>query len=155
MPYPYRYAPHAEVLGAAASATVNHLRRAEVLPSLEKHGLLDIQAEEWYPVDKFVHVFEEWYASHTSVMADLVSVGMAIIDNMVLPPNLDALATIDKLMLIGQLHDMQHRGGDPGGYKIELLDDYHIRYTEDTVYPDHMIYGYIYGIARRFLGRDH
>ncbi|NDJ52064.1 MAG: hypothetical protein GYB68_03145, partial [Chloroflexi bacterium] len=32
---------------------------------------------------------------------------------------------------------------------------YHIRYTEDTVYPDHMIYGYIYGIARRFLGRDH
>ncbi len=154
MPYPYRYAPGAEVLGQAASAIFNHMLGDEVMDSLRKHGVDQLKPDEWYPVDKFIEVFADWFKNPENTSNQLVSVGMAIIHNAVLPPEMESAPLIDKLILLGKLHDINHRGsGDPGRYVIEQLGEKHLKYTTNTPYPDDMIYGYIYGVAKRFLPR--
>jgi len=152
MSYPYRYAPDCKVIGAAASALVNHMNRDAVIDSLETHGLVEIEPEAWYPADKFVNVFKDWIESDPSgVSSNLVSVGLAIIENMVLPPDMETMSQREKLLMVGTLHELQHSGGDPGGYEIFEVGPQHIQYNTNTIYPDDMIYGYIYGIARRYL----
>lgn len=154
MAYPYRYAPDAEVLGAAASALINHMNRDAVEASLKAHGLDDLKLDEWYPVDKIINLFKDWMDNDPSgVSSNLVSVGLAIIENMVLPPEMEAVSQRDKLLMVGTLHELQHRGGDPGGYEIIEVGPQHIQYNTNTVYPDDMIYGYVYGIARRYLDK--
>jgi hypothetical protein len=79
---------------------------------------------------------------------------MAIIDNAVLPPEMETAPLVQKLMLLSALHDINHRGtGDPGRYIVEQVGEKHLKYTTNTPYPDDMIYGYIYGVAKRFLPR--
>lgn len=154
MSYPYRYAPGAEVLGQAASAIFNHMLGDEVMDSLRKHGVDQLKPDEWYPVDKFIEVFADWFRNPENTSNQLVSVGMAIIDNAMLPPEMESAPLVQKLMLLGALHDINHRGtGDPGRYIIEQVGEKHLKYTTNTPYPDDMIYGYIYGVAKRFLPR--
>lgn len=153
MHYPYRYVPGVEVLGAAASAIFNHLLGDEVMESLRKHGVDQLQPDQWYSVDKFIEVFADWFRNPSNTSNQLVSVGMAIIDNAVLPPEMETAPLEQKLFLLGALHQINHRNGDPGSYQIEQVGEKHIKYTTNTPYPDDMIYGYIYGVARRFLPR--
>lgn len=150
MSYPYRYTNGAEVLGQSASAIFNNIRRDDVIESLKKHGVAQLEPDQWYPVDKFVDVMAEWY-QNSSTTDNLVSVGMAIIENAPLPPEVNQQSPIEQLSLISMIHDQSHRNGDVGKHIIEQVNSEHIKITSNTPYPDDMIYGYIYGICKRFL----
>lgn len=150
MSYPYRYAPNAEVHAAAIIPIYNHYRRAEVLESVREHHLEDLEEDHWYPVDELIELFTEWFEMESS-MSNLVSVGMALIYHMEFPPELEDLDTIDKLLALGELHMLHHRNGAVGSYQAELVSPNHIVYTENTIWPDDMIYGYLYGAAQRML----
>lgn len=151
--YPYRMAPFAEIHGAAIIAVYNHYRRDEVLESVRSHHLTELDPDGWYSVDDFINLFAEWFNMDSS-MSNLVSVGMALIYHMEFPPDLEAADYLTKLLALGELHMMHHRNGDVGGYKVRMEDNTHIVYTENTVWPDDMIYGYIYGAAERYLPKD-
>ncbi|MBK8022785.1 MAG: hypothetical protein IPK19_15460 [Chloroflexi bacterium] len=150
--YPYRYAPNAEVSGVAMSAIFNHARREEVLDSLQRFGLEYLEPDQWYPVDQFINMFAEWFQS-PAVSTNLISVGMAMIYHMELPEIAEKESSIDKLLLLGDLHSLYHRNGDVGGYSVEMVSPNTIRFTENIIWPDDMIYGYLYGAAQHFFGR--
>lgn len=152
MSFPYRYAPGVEVSGTVMSAIFNHYRRDEVLESLQKHHLDYFDADQWYPVDQFLRLLNEW--SHMpSFMTNLISVGMAMIYHLDVPDEIERLDPVAKLCLLGDLHTTAHRHGDAGHYAVEQVANRVIRYTENMVWPDDMIYGYIYGAAQHFLGQ--
>ncbi len=150
MIYPYRYAPHAQVLGAGMSAIFNHYRREAVLASLKTHGLDYLEPDEWYEVDKFIEVFAEWHHL-PAFTTNYVSVGMALIYHMEALDELDAVDPLQKLLLLGDLHVAQHRAGEVGRYKVTQLTERHIVYEENMVWPDDLIYGYIYGATQHIL----
>lgn len=152
MNYPYRYANQAQVSGALMSALFNHYRRDEVLDSLQAHGLDYFDADKWYPVDQFINLLSEW-AQQSSFSTNAVSIGMAMIYHIELPDELENLPTQDKLLRLGDFFMAQHNGTDLGHFTADQLDDRTIRYTENTVWPDDIIYGYIYGAAQRYLGQ--
>ncbi len=149
MAYPYRYAPDGEVLGAGISAIFNHRRRNEVLDSLVYHGADYLDPETWYPVDKFINIFTEWQTM-PDTSTNIISVGMAMIYHLEWPGDTDRLDLTGRLAALGDLHSMYHRG-DVGGYATRVESLNHIVYTENTIWPDDMIYGFIYGAAQHFL----
>ncbi len=149
MSYPYRYAPGCDVLGAGISAIFNHRRRNEVLDSLSYHKADDLDPNTWYPVDKFIDIFAEWIEMPGG-NDNVVSVGMAMIYHLELPPAMERLKSVDKLLALGDLHLSHHRG-DIGRYQIQLDGQRHIVITENTIWPDGMIYGFVYGAAQHFF----
>lgn len=149
MSYPYRYAPGAEVSGAIMSAVFNHYTRNDVIESLERHGLDYFDAENWYPVEQFISLLEEW-SEMPAFTTNFVSVGMAMIYHIDLPDDFDKKNPVDKLFLIGELHLSHHRG-EAGTYVVKQTGPSTIQFKENTVWPDDLIYGYIYGAAQRFL----
>ncbi len=153
MDYPYRFAPSAEVMGAVMSAVFNHYQRSDVLESLQKHGLDYFEADQWYPVDTFVNLLAEWWHI-PEFFTTFVSVGIAMAYHIELPDEAEALGVPEKLMLMGDLHMQQHRGQGVGGYQVKRLSANSIRYTENTLWPDDMIYGYLYGAAQRYLDKS-
>jgi len=150
MVYPYRYAPGAEVSGAVMSAIFNHYRRDEVINSLRKHHLDYFEPDQWYLVDQFINLLAEC-SQQPSFSSNLISVGMPMIYHIEPADEIFSLSSLEKLLMLGDLHMSQHRNGDAGGYTVTQLADQAIRYTENTVWPDDMIYGYLYGAAKRFL----
>ncbi len=150
--FPYRYAPGAEVSGAAMTAIFNHYRRDAVISSVKAHHMDDLDPESWYPVDEFINLLKEWM-NRPNAMTNLVSVGMAIIYHIEPGEDFENLDTVQKLLQLGDIHSAQHRKGSPGKYVVKQLDDKHIQYWENTVWPDDMVYGYLYGAAQRYL--DH
>lgn len=151
MSYPYRYAPGAEVSGAIMSAVFNHYRRDEVIDSLTAHELDYFDADKWYPVDQFVDLLKEW-SLHPSFTSNYVSVGMAMIYHIELSDDLQALDSVAKLLKLGEFFMAQHRGQGIGAFSAEAVSPSAIVYTESTVWPDDIIYGYIYGAVQRYLG---
>lgn len=152
MAYPYRFSPNAEVFGAGMSALFNHYRREDVIDSLTRHGLDYFEPDGWYPVDRFINLLAEWSKMAGSITT-LVSVGMAMTYHIELPDDIALLSGLEKIMLLGDMHVQQHRSGDVGAYTVERTDENKIRFTENMIWPDDMIYGYIYGTAKRYL--DH
>lgn len=152
MAYPYRYAPDAEVSGAVMISLFNHYRRDDVIDSLQRHGLDNLDAERWYSVDPFIRLLDEW-SKMPSFSTNLISVGMAMIYHLEPPEDTSGLSPVEKLLMLGEMHMAHHRNGDAGSYTIRQLNDKTIRYIENTIWPDDMIYGYIYGAAQRYLGQ--
>lgn len=151
MTYPYRFAPGVEVSGAIMSAIFNHYRRDDVLASLQAHGLDYFDPDQWYAVDQFINLLAEW--SHMPAFStNLVSVGMAMIYHIDLPDAIERLSDFDKMLKLGDLHIAQHRNGDVGSYTVKAVSPRMISYRQNTVWPDDLIYGYIYGAAQRYIG---
>ncbi|MEM6281293.1 MAG: hypothetical protein AAF787_03795 [Chloroflexota bacterium] len=155
MSYPYRYASGIEIIGATASAIFNHTQSNEVMDSLREHGVDHLQPDAYYPVDRFIDVFADWYRTGDNLMMNLVSVGMAVIENAELPPDVEDWPLMQQLALPKILHEMSHRPAQPGQIDMEIVSDAHIIFTENTVWPDDVIYGLIYGVAQHFLARGY
>ncbi len=150
--FPYRYAPGAEVSGAAMTAIFNHYRREAVISSVRAHNMDELDPETWYPVDDFINLLKDWMEQPNS-MTNLVSVGMAIIYHIEPSDEVQDLDAVQKLLLLGDFHTAHHRGSGVGSYTVRQVADRHIEFVENTVWPDDMIYGYLYGAAQRYL--DH
>ncbi|MEL6269441.1 MAG: hypothetical protein AAFV33_08415 [Chloroflexota bacterium] len=155
MTYPYHNAPNIEIIGATASAIFNHTLSHAVMDSLREHGVDQMQPDQYYPVDKFVKVFADWYQTGDNLMMNLVSVGMAVVDNAQLPADVDDWPLMQQLALPKIIQETSYRPHPPGAINMEVVGDDHIIFTEDTVWPDDVIYGLIYGVAQHFLAPDY
>lgn len=152
MRYPYRYAPDAQVSGAIMSAIFNHYRRDSVIDSLKQHNLDYFDADQWYPVDQFINLLAEW-SQLPEIVSNYVSVGMAMTYHIELPEELEALDAMTKIHRLGDFMMSQHRGAGVGSFTARITGEKSVIYTESTLWPDDIIYGYIYGAARRYLPR--
>jgi hypothetical protein len=115
---------------------VENVTAEEIQPFMEKHDLIHPEPNAWYPAQKFLNVLND-LATASILTSNLVSIGMAVISHMVLPPELENAPLPAILNAWGALYKMQHRGsGDIGWVKIEKITDTHYKAARKSIYPE-------------------
>lgn len=139
----------AEMLGASLSALMDNLQSEEIRPFLEKYSLEQIDPMKWYP-QQLVLDFERAIAkSQIDAMYSLVAIGMKGIDSMPLDPNVQ---TLEQAVILG--NTMMRRvcrniPEDEGAIIVENRPGY-LLVIQNVPFPDDMIYGYLWALARRY-----
>jgi len=145
--------PKVEVSGYPMLGFIQCLRKEEIAPYLELRGLLNINPEGWYPVQKWLDVLSDLAEERPGqAMFDFVAVGMKLIELTPFPPEWDALPLGQIFAFANQNYaSAQHRGGDAGEITTELIRPKHAITKLRTPYPDDFWYGVFYGFCRRYL----
>jgi hypothetical protein len=149
--------PNSEVIGQSMLGFVQCAMYDELRPFLERYGLAEVDPDQWYPLQVWLDILNDLPAKRAGqAMFDFVSVGMAIAEVAPMSPVYgngmhfgDALVASS-----GGGYLRSHRGGDVGGHSAKKIDNNHVVVTTRTPYPDDLIYGVLYGMARRYLPDD-
>jgi hypothetical protein len=144
----YTCDPALELNGHSAAALIRSINLDNYMAVLKAHGLDSIQSEQWYKMQEILHALSE-IGEQTSGIMDLVSIGMAAGDGSILPQEVLALPPQKLLEQYAAVFPKRHRGGDPGWITVEHIDAATTRITSDTIYPDDLFYGLMYGLLRR------
>jgi len=146
------FEPEAEAIGQSMLGFIECLRREEIRPYLEAHGLTDIQPNGWYPVQQWLDVLSDLSEDRPGqAMFDFVAIGMQISQTSSYPPEFEKMSFFEVLQAAAVAHNsMQHRNYS-GRMKVERIGPRHIRVAIRVPYPDDLMYGATYGVTRRFL----
>jgi hypothetical protein len=139
-----------EVIGQNVTAFIECSNRDAILPHLEKHGLDKIQPDKWYPLQDFLDVINDMMAAGGTT-GDLVSIGMKMAETAVFPPEFDEMPLTEIMRDWNTAYELNNRGSDIGGFKVEIISDTHVKVTYRIPYPDDYNYGVFFGTAKRFL----
>lgn len=142
--------PNVEVIGANLRSFLENTHREDIQPMLEKHGLTEVQPDLWYRLQPWLDVLSE-IAQRGGAMFDFVSIGMAVSETAMLPPEVEKMSFADFMANLDAFYQMQHRGGDAGSLKVTRVGPQHLRIDVCVPYPDDLEYGTAYGFAKRFL----
>lgn len=142
-----------EVIGQNMLSFVQNINAQNVMPLLKKHGLAEIDPEQWYPLQRWLDVLSDLSAQAGGVF-DMVAIGAAISQTALMPPEVEKMPFEQFLYLVDQVYQMQHRNGDAGKVEIEKVADRHMKVIVRVPYPDDLEYGTTYGFAHRFLPKD-
>lgn len=141
------FEPGVEVAGHAILSTIAGLGEI-ARDTLQRHGITEVKPEGWYSQQAWLDTLKELNERGIA----LQSVGMAIPDNAMFPPDIDdahkALAAIDIA------YHMNHRSGRIGNYHYERTGERQARLTCTNPYPSDFDYGIIYRMAQRFGPTD-
>jgi hypothetical protein len=146
------FSPDVEVLGIAMHSVVAGLGD-EGQSILVKYGLGKIELTEWYSQQRWLNAFREIATGRMNAMFNLVAIGMKIPETAIFPPDIDTITA--GLYSIDVAYHMNHRGGEIGCYRAEVINENQIDLICENPYPDDFDYGLIYGTARRFCPNDH
>ncbi len=132
---------------------INNMVYEEVIEVVRKHGLHNLDPNAYYPADKFINVFAD-LINRSNKHMNLVGLGMAVIDNTPLDPEIDNWELEKQLALpvLAYKHKM-YKDKLPGDFSLEWISNDHVAYHEALVWPDDFMYGYIYSFAKRFLSK--
>lgn len=129
---------------------VENIQHDDIQPYLDKYNLNTIDPQKWYSARNFIAILNEIGADNGGMM-NLVAIGMAVAQKMLMPPELVNAPLSTILFLWNDLYHLQHRNGQIGEVKAEQINDHHIRTIHTHLYPDDFTYGLAYGMAKRFL----
>lgn len=148
------YDPGVKVNGQTILSVVNAMEygREGRLELLKKHGLTDIQPEEWYEQQKWLNAFRDIYNSLGE--KTLFIIGKAIPENAKFPPEIDSLEKALKAIDIA--YHMNHTKGEIGTYKVTEFDAKKRRAVMvcNTPYPSDFDRGIITTMTGRFRPKD-
>jgi hypothetical protein len=148
----YVTSPEAEMHGAAMQAYFKNLNSHDVKPYLEqilkKYGLTEISPNRWYPSQLALDLYR-LITSQGGGMFDLVAIGMRMVEDAPYPAEVDSIQAALQGLNEGYKMGVRNFPSDEG-YVIEELSQRHVRVYEYLPYPHDIMYGYIYGLARRF-----
>lgn len=150
--YTYTCQPECEIHGGLLNQLHTHINHSEVASMVSLHDLDQIEEEAWYPLQRLFDVFNEVNSSHGAMM-NFVSIGMAVAENALLPPNMNDAATTEFWQLWSDGYFYNHRNGNIGALDVEFPEDGRVRVIDTTPYPTDHIYGVIYGFFKRFNPR--
>lgn len=142
--------PGVEVRGEVLIALVDNMQAAAMAPYLEKHGLVGIQAGEWYPVKNYQDFLNDM-SERANQSSNFTAIGVAIASTAHIPLDTEN-ATLEQIVQAwDDIYQSNHRGGDIGYKTIERIDDnYYVATLHGGLYPDDFEYGVIYGLVKRF-----
>lgn len=146
-----RYTCDPEVMlnGTTVSALMHSIQHENYIHIVQKYGLVDVDPKGWYPLQKVLDVFNE-ITELPGARMDFVSVGIAAADLSPLPPEVEALSAHEFFKLYERVYPQRHQGGNPGEVRVQVHDPDHITLVFDNPYPSDVMYGLMYGYARRF-----
>ncbi|GEM_PF-5870192 len=115
-----------------------------------KIGTIDPNA--WYPRQEWLNLLKK-LEKHTNTTENQISIGIKVIENAVLPPDLVISSVTDAINVLIAVYVNEQKNLPAGdtGYVVTKIDDKHYEILDDNPYLFHVNYGYIYGILRRFL----
>ncbi|MDJ1504362.1 hypothetical protein [Xanthocytophaga agilis] len=119
---------------------------------LEKHGLGNIQPDQWYSQEKWLNAFRD-ISKHLGDPT-LFVIGKAIPENALFPPEIDSLEKA--LNSIDIAYHMNHRGGEIGSYKLTSFDaaKREAIMVCHNPYPSEFDRGIITTMLRKFKPKD-
>lgn len=139
--------PESRILGLALNAVLASIKLEEFSDLVEKNGLNHIDPNAWYPTQIVLNMYKA-ISEQPNGSENLVSIGVKVYENAVLPPEIDTI--LAALHTLNAVMDLNMQNVETERYTIVEEDDRHIRVTETTAFPHDLIYGYFYGICRRF-----
>ncbi|MEM9953922.1 MAG: hypothetical protein AAF846_20095 [Chloroflexota bacterium] len=139
---------HNQSLGASIKSVFAAMG-SRVEPILEKNNLANVESDKWYPQQDYLNVYNDLEADDSSVMSDLVSIGMKILDEAQFPPDID---NIEKALLSMDAYYKLNNRDAYGGWQVEI-DEKSATCTSTTPFPTDLEYGILYAMARRFAGQ--
>jgi len=142
--------PNSKVLGKAALAMSKCIQSDAIYPYLQRYHLTDIDPDHWYPLQTLLEVLNAIIASSEDAMFNLVSIGLALVEARAYPAEWHSWSFEDIVLTADAAHQAIHQG-DVGGHQVEIIEPQHAVIKTRTPYPDDLIYGTFYGIAREFL----
>lgn len=149
----YKCDPHVELNGNSTKALLRSMLVDEYRHILEKYSLADIDVEAWYPLQQILNVLAE-IGRNKNAMMDFVSIGLAAAEYSMFPPEIEQVSIQEFFRLYQQVYPTRHRNGDAGQLWVDVAENGNITITLDNPYPDDLMYGMMYGFARRFSPRN-
>jgi hypothetical protein len=138
--------PGVEMRGSAMMAYVSGMI-GDIRPILAKHHLTTVLPDDWYPIQLSLDILKTIAGDRNST-ANLVSIGMKIPDEAEFPPEINSVETA--LLALDTAYHMNHRNGEIGHYRAEIVGHHNITLVCDNPYPCDFDYGIIYSLVRRF-----
>ncbi|MBN1566042.1 MAG: hypothetical protein JXA10_19540 [Anaerolineae bacterium] len=142
--------PTSEVRGDVLLSLLTNLRADNMKPYLKQFSLDDIHANEWYPTKNFLDMLNE-LSRNPNLTPNYVAIGLNVPETAYMPPELENASFADVLEGWDNHYQSNHRHADIGHKIAEKVHDQHYKITMQSIYPDDMEYGVLYGFAKRFL----
>jgi hypothetical protein len=139
--------PNIEVYGASMLSVIDSLGE-KVKPLLVKHGLDNINPEQWYPLQPYLDFYKDVASARFNAALNLVRVGLKVPEKAVFPEGIDSIPKA--LSVLDEAYYMNHRGGDIGHYRAQVIHSRQIDMVVDTPFPCDLDFGIVQGLARRF-----
>lgn len=139
--------PNAEIIGAALKPYYSAITHNDFKHILEQYDLNEIDPEQWYPQQLTLDVQKRIFQGEGGSQ-NLVAIGMKIIDDAIFPP-MNSLEEAVNAFASSYPMNFRNQSADDLIH-AEFVDDQTIRVVNGSPHSDDMIYGYIYGLVRRF-----
>jgi hypothetical protein len=142
--------PEAEVVGQMLLAIVESVYSERIMPVLEQHGITDVDPAKWYSWQTVLDFSKTLASDASTAMGNLVSVGMKVSDASaaLLPPEVDSIPAM--FSILNTLYNTVVRSHNGEGYEFKVLGDRHVQLVDNNPMPHDLVYGIVYGFARRF-----
>ncbi|MEP7286154.1 MAG: hypothetical protein ABI947_10345 [Chloroflexota bacterium] len=149
----YVATPGAEVIGIAMNNWFVSINRDEFLPlvkqTLDQYSIHKLEDDKWYPHQISLDIFRLIDAQKTSAADSLVALGMAYVETAVFPPEINS--TLSGLMALSLTYHLNIRNvPKTEGYEVSQISDKHIQIKDENPFPHDTVYGFVWGIAKRF-----
>jgi hypothetical protein len=147
----YNCDPGTEVSGATLSSLIQNVNSTDIAPFLRRYSLEYIDAADWYSSEIFLDFLNEMI-HHPNTMYNLVAIGISIAEVAIMPAELEH-ATFEEIVRSWNAHYQANFRNGYVGRKTAIQVD-HNRYKvilDQTILPDDLEYGVLYGFAKRFL----
>lgn len=148
----YLASPGAEIIGSAMRALLARLNQDRFMPVisdvLASYNVRPIQDEIWYPFQALLDVFKR-IAGEQRSDHNLIDVGLDYTERTLVSPETRSVLDGLRNLHLSYRTSLRHITEDEG-YQITEIGERHIQVNDHTPFPHDMIYGFIWGVARRF-----
>ncbi len=150
----YSWDPHVELTGQTVRAFFANLNSDEIRPYLDEYGIHNVDPAGWYSLKDLLEIMNV-IAQHEDAGYNFVAIGVSAADLSPLTPEVEHMPFSKFLEIYADIYHSRHRGGDAGRVEVEPVGSHHAALILQVPYPDDVMYGLIYGFARRILPPGH
>ena len=116
---------------------------------LDRYQVPVIQDDQWYPHQLSLDIFRLIADQHANPTEQLMALGLAYVETANFPPeNNSVLSALSALTLTYYLNIRNVPQTE--GYEVNLISPNHIQVKDLNPFPHPTVYGFIWGIAKRF-----
>lgn len=147
----YIATPNSEIIGATMQNffVSQHTQPFDhvVREILNVYGIDKFNEDEWYPVELALELFKA--IEMRTNKQNLVALGVAYVDTALFPPEVNSIES--GLTLLANTYDINCRNvAKDEGYTTKIIDTDHIQVEDYNPFPHDVVYGFIWGLCRRF-----
>jgi len=144
------FSPDHEILGALIISYRNSVNQQNYHDLYTQMGLDNVQPDQWYPFQRLLDVFNA-LAEREGAMMDFVSIALASVMGSPMPPIFEQMPFTQIMLAFNHSLEGVNRGTDYGYTRVTEVEPNHMRIDARYPAPDDLLYGGIYGYAKRFL----